>query len=251
MTLLSPVQTGRIALVTGASRGIGRACALGLARAGAQVIACARSKAGREELDDEIFAATGQHATLIPFDITDGDACDRLSAALLDRFGRVDTFVHCAAILGTLSPVTHHEPKDFDKIVAVNLTATWRLIRALEPLLRQSPAARAVFLTTGASVTQGRAFWGPYGATKAAMESLVRAWADEIEITNIRAASVAPGAMRTRMRASAYPGEDPTSLPLPDTLVPLLLELCDPIRTPALETVSFPEWQKARSQQIA
>ncbi|WP_443747701.1 SDR family NAD(P)-dependent oxidoreductase [Asticcacaulis solisilvae] len=251
MSLLSPTQTGRIALVTGASRGIGRACALGLARAGAQVIACARSKAGLEELDDEIFAATGQHATLIPFDITDGDACDRLSAALLDRFGRVDTFVHCAAILGQLSPVTHHEPKDFDKIVAVNLTATWRLLRALEPLLRQSQTGRAVFLTTGATATRGRAFWGPYGATKAAMESLVRSWADEIEITPIRAAIVSPGAMRTRMRASAFPGEDPMSLPHPDAFVPLMLELADPTREPPLDTVDFRDWQAAHSQQIA
>lgn len=251
MTPFSPTQTGRIALVTGASRGIGRACAVGLARAGAQVIACARSKAGLEELDDEIFAATSQHATLIPFDITDGDACDRLSAALLDRFGRVDTFVHCAATLGQLSPVTHHDPKDFDKIVAVNLTATWRLIRALEPLLRLSPAGRAVFLTTGATATRGRAFWGPYGATKAAMESLVRAWADEIEITNIRAAIVSPGAMRTKMRASAFPGEDPMSLPHPDAFVPLMLELADPDRTPALDTVDFRDWQAEQSRQTA
>lgn len=237
-------QQGRIALVTGASRGIGRSCALGLARAGAQVIACARSKAALEELDDEIFAATGRHATLIPFDLTDGDALDRLSGALLERFGRVDTLVHAAAVLGTLSPVTHHAPKDFDKVVAVNLTATWRLLRALEPVLRQSPVARAVFLTTGESVTKGRAFWGPYGATKAAMESLVRAWADEIEITNIRAAILAPGAMRTRMRASAYPGEDPMTLPHPDEIVPMVLDLVDPGKVPPLETVNFRDWRE-------
>ena len=236
-------QAGRIALITGASRGIGRACALGLARAGAQVIACARSKAGLEELDDEIFAATGQHATLIPFDITDGDAFDRLSAVLFERFGRIDVVVHAAAISGTLSPVTHHEPKDFDKIVAVNLSATWRLLRALEPLLRQSTAGRAIFFTTSDSVTAGRAFWGPYGATKAAVETLVRAWADEIEITPIRAALLSPGAMRTRMRASAYPGEDPQSLPHPNEIVPLILELADGDKVPPLETVSFPDWK--------
>jgi NAD(P)-dependent dehydrogenase (short-subunit alcohol dehydrogenase family) len=236
-------QAGRIALITGASRGIGRACALGLAKAGAQVIACARSKAGLEELDDEIFAATGQHATLIPFDITDGDAFDRLSAVLFERFGRIDVVVHAAAISGTLSPVTHHEPKDFDKIVAVNLSATWRLLRALEPLLRQSTAGRAIFFTTSQSVTAGRAFWGPYGATKAAVETLVRAWADEIEITPIRAALLSPGAMRTRMRASAYPGEDPQSLPHPNEIVPLILELADGGKVPPLETVSFPDWK--------
>jgi NAD(P)-dependent dehydrogenase (short-subunit alcohol dehydrogenase family) len=243
-------QTGRIALVTGASRGIGRACALALAKAGAQVIACGRAKAALEELDDEIFAATSQHATLIPFDITDNDAFDRLSSVLFERFGRIDTLVHAAAISGTLSPVTHHEPKDFDKVVAVNLGATYRLLRALEPLLRQSAAGRAIFLTTGASVTEGRAFWGPYGATKAAMETLVRAWADEIEITPIRAAIVSPGAMRTRMRAAAYPGEDPESVPLPAEIAPLILELSDPGKVPPLETVHFPDW-KLKAPQFA
>ena len=241
-------QTGRIALVTGASRGIGRACALALAKAGAQVIACGRSKAALEELDDEVFAATGQHATLIPFDITDNDAFDRLSSVLFERFGRIDVLVHAAAISGTLSPVTHHEPKDFDKVVAVNLGATWRILRALEPLLRQSTAGRAIFLTTGASVTQGRAFWGPYGATKAAMETLVRAWADEIEITPIRAAIVSPGAMRTRMRAAAYPGEDPETLPMPSEIAPLILELADPGKVPPLETISFPDWKLKAAQ---
>ena len=237
-------QQGRIALVTGASHGIGRSCASGLARAGAQVIACGRSKAALEELDDEIFAATGAHATLVPFDLTDGDALDRLASALFERFGRIDTLVHAAAILGTLSPVTHHSAKDFDKVVAVNLTASWRLLRAAEPLLRQSRAGRAIFLTTGDTVTKGRAFWGPYGATKAAMESLVRAWADEIEITPIRAAILAPGAMRTRMRASAFPGEDPMSLPHPDEIVPLLLELADPASRPPVATVNFRDWRE-------
>ncbi|MDI7774644.1 SDR family NAD(P)-dependent oxidoreductase [Asticcacaulis sp. EMRT-3] len=240
MTDLS--QQGRIALVTGASRGIGRSCALGLARAGAQVIACARSKAALEALDDDVFAATGQHATLVPFDLTDFEPLDRLSGALFERFGRIDTLVHAAAISGTLMPVTHQEPKDFDKIITLNLTATWRLLRALEPLLRQSQAGRAVFLTTGDSVTQGRAFWGPYGATKAAMETLVRAWADEVEITPIRTALLSPGAMRTKMRAAAYPGEDPQSLPHPDEIVPLLLELAAPTRIPPTEKVSFRDW---------
>ncbi len=241
-------QTGRIALVTGASRGIGRACALALAKAGAQVIACGRAKAALEELDDEIIKATGQHATLISFDITDNDAFDRLSSVLFERFGRIDVLVHAAAISGTLSPVTHHEPKDFDKVVAVNLGATYRILRALEPLLRQSVAGRAIFLTTGASVTQGRAFWGPYGATKAAMETLVRAWADEIEITPVRAAIVSPGAMRTRMRATAYPGEDPETVPLPAEIAPLILELADPGKVPPLETVSFPDWKLKAAQ---
>jgi len=235
--------TGRIALVTGASRGIGRASALGLARAGAHVVACGRSKAALEETDDLILAATGQHATLIPFDIADGDAFDRLAAALHQRFGRLDVVVHAAAILGTLTPVSHHEPKDFERIVTINLTAVYRLLRALEPLLRLSPSGRAIFLTTGASVTHGRAFWGPYGATKAAMESLVRAWQDEVDTTPIRTAIVAPGAMRTRMRASAYPGEDPESLPHPDEIAPLIVDLADGGKTPPAETINFPEWK--------
>lgn len=240
-------QADRIALVTGASRGIGRACALGLAKSGVHVVACARSKALLEDLDDEIFAATGQHATLVPFDMTDFDALDRLSGVLYERFGRIDILLHAAAISGTLMPVTHQEPKDFDKIVAVNLTASWRLLRATEVLLRQSIAGRVVFLTTGDSVTSGRAFWGPYGATKAAMETLVRAWADEIDTTPIRAAILSPGAMRTKMRAAAYPGEDPMSLPHPDEIVPLVLELTHPHRIPPLATVNFREWQAAKA----
>lgn len=242
----TPSQQGRIALITGASRGIGRSCALGLARAGAQVVACGRSKAALEELDDEVFATTGRHATLIPFDITDGDAWDRLGNALYQRFGRIDTVVHAAAILGTLTPVTQLEPKDFNKIVNVNLTATWHLLRTLEPLLRLSAAGRAVFLTTGETVTRGRAFWGAYGATKAAMQSLVRAWADEVEVTPIRGAILEPGPMRTKMRASAYPGEDPMSLPHPDEIVPLLLELVDPSITPPAETANFRDWRARR-----
>jgi len=237
-------QTGRIAFVTGASRGIGRSAALGLAKAGAQVIACARSKGGLEELDDDIFAATGQHATLIPFDITDGESFDRLTGVLYERFGRLDVVVHAAGILGTLTPVTHVEVKDFDRILSVNVTASWRLLRALEPLLRQSASARAIFLTTSAGVTEGRAFWGAYGATKAAMETLVRAWADEIEVTPVRAALLSPGPMRTKMRASAFPGEDPQTLPHPDELVPLLLELADGNRVPPKTTVSFPDWAR-------
>ena len=240
-------QAGRIAFVTGASRGIGRSAALGLAKAGAQVIACARGKGALEELDDDIFAATGRHATLIPFDLTDFDSLDRLTSALYERFGRIDVVVHAAGILGTLTPVTHVEPKEFDRIISVNVTASWRLLRALDPLLRLSDSARAIFLTTSAGVTEGRAFWGAYGASKAAMETLVRAWADEIEVTPIRAALLSPGPMRTRMRASAYPGEDPMSLLHPDELVPLLLELADGHRVPPKTTVNFPDWARPLS----
>ncbi|HVZ30353.1 MAG TPA: SDR family NAD(P)-dependent oxidoreductase [Asticcacaulis sp.] len=251
MTSQDLSQQGRIAFVTGASRGIGRAAALGLANAGAQVIAAGRAKAALEELDDEVFATTGNHATLIPFDITDTESLERLTGALFERFGRLDTVVHSAGVLGTLTPITQHSPKDFAKVVDVNLMATWNLMRAVEPLLRQSASGRAIFLTTAKWVTAGRAFWGPYGATKAAVESLVRAWADELEITPIRAALVSPGAIRTRMRASAFPGEDPMSIPPPEVLVPLFLELADPSREPPRDVVDFRDWTKARAEATA
>lgn len=242
-------QSGRIALVTGATRGIGNACALGLAKAGAHVIAVGRTKKALEALDDEIFAATGHHATLIPLDLTNFDELDQLTAALSTRFDRIDVLVHAAAILGPLSPVTHHETKDFERIIKVNFLATWRLIRALDPLLRLSDAGRALFFTTGQSVVDGRAFWGPYGASKAAVESLVRSWADEIEITPIRAAIINPGAMRTKMRAAAYPGEDPDTLPAPAEIVPLVLELADPTTEPAKNTVHFRDWKSQAAVQ--
>src|SRR3954470_4191336 len=176
----------RIALVTGASRGIGRAAALALAKAGAHVVAVARTEGGLTELDDEIRAATGQPATLVPLDIAEGDGLDQLGLALHQRFGCLDVMVHAAAILGPMTPVSHIEPKQWDRVVAVNLTATQRLIRSMEPLLRTSEAGRAIFLTTG-RVAQPKAFWGPYGVTKAGMEHMVRTWADELEQTNVRA----------------------------------------------------------------
>ncbi len=216
--------TDKIALVTGASRGIGRASALALARAGAHVAAVARTQASLEELDDEIKAATGERATLVPMDITEGDGLDQLGLALHQRFGRIDVLVHAAAILGPMTPVAHIEPKHWDRVLAVNLTATYRLIRATEPLLRASQAGRAVFLTTG-RVERPRAFWGPYGASKAALENLVRTWADELEQTQVRAILLDPGAMRTRMRAEAMPGEDPLSLPDPSEIGPLIVQL--------------------------
>jgi NAD(P)-dependent dehydrogenase (short-subunit alcohol dehydrogenase family) len=214
----------KIALVTGASRGIGRAAALALAKAGAHVVAVARTEGGLTELDDEIRAATGQSATLVPLDITDGDGLDQLGLALHQRFGRLDIVVHAAAILGPMTPVSHIEPKHWERTVAVNLTATYRLIRSLEPLLRASEAGRAIFLTTG-RVARPKAFWGPYGITKAGMEHMVRTWADELEQTKIRAVLLDPGVMRTNMRAEAMPGEDPMSIPDPSEIGPKIVEL--------------------------
>jgi NAD(P)-dependent dehydrogenase (short-subunit alcohol dehydrogenase family) len=240
---------GRIALVTGASRGIGRAAAVELAKAGAHVIAVARTQGGLEELDDEIRAATGEGATLTPLDITDGDGIDRLGGVLFERFGRIDALVHCAAQLGTLTPVSHMEPKAWDKVVKANLTAPYRMIRSFEPLLRASDAGRAVFLSSGVA-SKPRAFWGGYAATKAGLETLVRCWTDEIETTPVRAAILNPGPMRTRMRAEAFPGEDPLTLPEPSEIAPLIVELCRPDREPPKETIHFAELRRERAPAV-
>jgi NAD(P)-dependent dehydrogenase (short-subunit alcohol dehydrogenase family) len=233
----------KIALVTGASRGIGRAAAFALAKAGAHVVAVARTQGGLEELDDQIRKHTGRPATLVPLDIADGDALDQLGFALHQRFGRLDVLVHAAAILGPLTPVSHIEPKHWERVLAVNLTASYRLIRTTDPLLRAAPAARAIFLTTGRAA-KPKAFWGPYGATKAAMENLVRTWADELELTTVRAVLLSPGAMRTRMRAEAMPGEDPEILPDPSEIGPLVVQLAQAdLGLPHL-TVGFSEWRR-------
>jgi len=238
-----PLQD-KIAVVTGASRGIGREAALALARAGAQIVAIARTEGALTELDDEIRKLTGQPATLVPLDIADGDSLDGLGLALHQRFGRIDVLVHAAAILGPVTPVSHIEPKHWDRIVAVNLTATYRLIRSFEPLLRASPAGRAIFLTTGLAA-RPQAFFGPYGITKAGLEHMVRTWADELEQTTIRAALLSPGPMRTAMRAEAFPGEDPLTLPDPSEIGPLIVELAQADLGLPTATVAFADW-KAR-----
>jgi NAD(P)-dependent dehydrogenase (short-subunit alcohol dehydrogenase family) len=236
--------SNHIALVTGASRGIGRASALALAEAGAHVVAVARTAGALEELDDEIRRATGQPATLVPMDIGEGDGLDQLGLAIHQRFGRLDILVHAAAGLGALTPVAHVEPKHWDRLVAVNLTATWRLIRSVEPLLRASDRPRAIFLTTG-RVARPKAFWGPYGATKAAVEHLVRTWADELEQTKVRAVLLDPGVMRTRMRAEAMPGEDPATLPDPSEIGPLIVELAQADLGLPRANVAFEDWKTA------
>ena len=233
----------RTALVVGASRGIGYESALALAKAGAHVVAAARTQGGLEELDDAIFAATGKHATLIPFDLVDGGAIDRLGGALYERFGRLDIWVQAAAVMGSagLTPVAHADPRDFAKVEKVNFTGVYRLIRSLEPLLRASDAGRVVHLTTSVAASP-RAFWGAYAATKAGAEALMKTWADEIESTAIRVAVVDPGRMRTQLRAQAFPGEDPAALPPPSDIAPLIVELARADLTPPL-SVKFSEWQ--------
>jgi len=231
---------GRIAVVTGASRGIGRASALALAKAGAHVIAVARTQGALEALDDEILAATGERATLVPMDLTDGKACDLLGAAIYERWGKLDILVHAAAELGVITPVGHTEPRTFERIVNINLTSTWRLLRSFDPLFQRAEAARLIILTTGIA-TAPKAFWGAYAASKAGMEALVHVYADEVENTPIRATLLSPGPMRTKMRATAFPGEDPDTLTPPEAIGPLVLELARADKVPPAR-VNFREW---------
>jgi NAD(P)-dependent dehydrogenase (short-subunit alcohol dehydrogenase family) len=213
----------RIALVTGASRGIGRACAVALAATGAHVVLVARTVGGLEEADDEVRKAGGA-ATLVPLDLRDFDGIDRLGAALFGRFGRIDALLANAGVLGVMAPLAHVRPKDWDEAVAVNVTANWRLIRAFDPLLRASEAGRAVFVSTGAARGH-RPYWGTYSATKAAMESIALIYAAECEGTKVRINAFNPGPVRTAMRAKAFPGEDPMTLPAPEDVAPTIVEM--------------------------
>jgi NAD(P)-dependent dehydrogenase (short-subunit alcohol dehydrogenase family) len=226
---MSKPLANRIALVTGASRGIGHATAIALAKAGAHVIAIARTQGGLEEVDDAIKAAGGT-ATLVPLDLTDYDGIDRLGASLFERYGKLDVLVANAGILGSLSPMSHVEPKVFDNVMAINVTASYRLIRSLDSLLQKSDAGRAVFLTSGAAWAP-RAYWGPYSISKAAVELMARTYAEEIATTNLRVNIFNPGPIRTRMRASAMPGEDPMTLDTPEQCAEKVIDLCLPSYT--------------------
>lgn len=213
----------RVALVTGASRGIGAAVAVGLARAGVHVVLLARTQGGLEETDDAIRAAGGT-ATLVPLDLRDGAAIDPLGPSLAQRFGRLDVLVHAAAMLGRLTPVAHIQPGDWDNVVGVNLSATWRLIRTCDPLLRAAPAGRAVFLTDGLVQTP-RAYWGAYGATKAGLDHLVRTYAAESPAP-MAVHLHDPGVVATRLRADAMPGEVAATLAQPADVAKAIAALC-------------------------
>jgi NAD(P)-dependent dehydrogenase (short-subunit alcohol dehydrogenase family) len=222
----TPDLNGRIALVTGASRGIGAAVAELLAAAGAHIVAVARTTGGLEALDDRI-SEKGGTATLVPLDLLDYDGIDRLGGALYERFGKLDILVGNAGLLGPLSPLGHIDPKQWENVLAVNVTANWRLIRSMDPLLRRSDGGRAVFITSG-SATNVRAFWGPYSVSKAALDALVRTYAEETRTTPIRVNLFNPGATRTKMRAQAMPGEDPMTLPTPEETAAHIVKLVDP-----------------------
>ena len=220
---MTPDLSGRLALVTGASRGIGREIALQMAALGAHVIAVARTQGGLEELDDEIEAKGGQ-ATLVPLDVTDYEGIDRLGGAIHERWGKLDILVANAGILGPITPIGHIKAKDFEQVMAVNLTATWRLIRSTDPLLRKSDAGRAIIMSSGAAHAC-MPFWGAYSASKAAVEALARTWAGESQKTPLRVNFVHPGPTRTRMRAQAMPGEDPMTLPGADEVAAKIVPL--------------------------
>jgi NAD(P)-dependent dehydrogenase (short-subunit alcohol dehydrogenase family) len=218
--------TGRIALVTGASRGIGYAVARALAKQGAQIIAVARTQGGLEELDDEI-RKDGGSATLVPLSLTDFDGVARLGAALHERYGKIDILVGNAGVAGPSSPLGHIDLKPWNDVLAVNVTANFQLIRCMEPLLQKSDAGRAVFVTSGAA-NKAIAYLGPYAASKAALEALARVWAHETASTALRVNLFNPGPVRTRMRATVFPGEDPMTLDTPEQAAELIVPMCLP-----------------------
>lgn len=228
---------GRVALVTGASRGIGWALSVALAEQGAHVIALARTSGALEELDDEIKSVGGS-ATLVPMDLRDGEAYARLRDSLDERWGKLDILIANAGSLGTLSPMSHIEPKVWSEVMDVNVNANWMLIRALDLLLQKSDAGRAIFVTSGAA-DNFRAYWGAYSVSKAAINAMALVYAAENEKTNLRVNLINPGPMRTAMRARAFPSEDPDTLPRPAEIAPLFLELCDPASTRHGEVIHF------------
>lgn len=236
---------GRIALVTGASRGIGRAVAKVLAREGAHIIATARSTGALEDLDDEIRAIGGA-ATLLPLDLRKTDRIDTLGPTIFQRWGHLDILIANAGTLGPLSPLPHVTADAWDMVMKINVEANWRLIRTLDPLLKRAEAARAVFVSSGAA-HGAHAYWGPYAVSKAALEALARTYADELARTEVRVNIVDPGPTRTLMRTKAFPGEDPMTLPPPEQVAELIVSLVLPGETRNGELVRFERQPEARS----
>ena len=222
------LKNQRVALITGASRGIGYAVAKRLAQEGVHIIATGRTVGALEQLDDEIFGLTGSNITIAPFDICEGNTIDMIAASIHDRFGKLDILVGCAGILGKLAPTAHYSPKQFEAIIATNMTANWRLLRTFDAMLRQSENGRAIFTTSNVSC-DGQAFWSAYGASKAGLESLVKTYAQEVQnISNVKANLINPGKVATKMRSEAYPGEDATTLPTADSITDIFIKLISP-----------------------
>jgi NAD(P)-dependent dehydrogenase (short-subunit alcohol dehydrogenase family) len=226
---MTKAMAGRTALITGASRGIGRAAALALAGAGAHVILVARTTGGLEETDDAIQKIGGT-ATLVPMNLRDFDAIDRLGASIYERWGKLDAMLGNAGVLGTLTPLAQITPKGFAEVMEVNVTANWRLIRSMDPLLRQSDAGRVLFVSSGAA-KKHTPYWGAYAVSKAALEMLALTYAAECRETNLKVNLLNPGPMRTAMRAKAMPGEDPATLKTPDDVAPQIAALLAPTFT--------------------
>lgn len=222
--------SGKMALITGASRGIGSAVAREMAKEGAHVILLAKSSKGLEATDDAIRAEGGQ-ATLMPVDLTQMDNINAIGQMIFDRFGRLDIFVGNAGLLGTLGPIHQADPKEWTRVMDVNVNANFRLIRTVDPLLRHAPHGRAIFVSSSLDVTKGRAYWGAYGVSKAALETLAMTYAAETAKTSLRVNVVDPGRIRTQMRAAAAPGEDPMSIRAPEDIAPAFVDLCLPSDT--------------------
>ena len=237
--------SGRVTLVTGASRGIGYASALALAKAGSHVIALARTQGGLEDLDDAIKAAGGE-CTLVPMDLKNLDGIDQLGGIINERWGRLDGLFANAGVLGEVTLAAHTTPKTWDEVMTVNLAANYRLIRSLDTLLRASPLGRAVFQTSGVANSR-RAYWSAYAASKAALEAFVQCYAKETEGSNLRVNLLNPGATRTAMRAKAMPGEDPDSLPKPSDIATLVVQMLSPSYTEQDEIVSYRDWAAGKS----
>ncbi len=235
---------GRLAVITGASRGIGRAVACAFAGEGAHVILLARTVGGLEEVDDEIKAKGGS-TTLVPLNITDFDALDRLGASIYERWKKLDILVGNAGILGSLTPLGHIAPKEWQSVLDTNLTANWRLIRSLDPLLQQSDAGRVIFVSSGVTQTH-KAYWGSYAVSKAGLEALSGLYAAENMKTHLCCNVINPGPVRTHMRAKAMPGEDPQTLTHPNELASLFLELASPSSTRNGEVIDYKAWRNSQ-----
>ena len=234
---MTKAMAGRLALITGASRGIGRAAALALAEAGAHVILVARTTGGLEETDDAIQKIGGT-ATLVPMNLRDFDAIDRLGASIYERWGKLDALLGNAGVLGMLTPLAQIAPKTFQEVMEVNVTANWRLIRSLDALLRQSDAGRVLFVTSGAA-KKHTPYWGAYAVSKAALEMLALTYAAECRDTSVKVNLLNPGPMRTAMRANAMPGEDPNNLVTPEAMTPKVVEMLSPAYGQSEAVVDF------------
>jgi NAD(P)-dependent dehydrogenase (short-subunit alcohol dehydrogenase family) len=236
---MSKPLEGRVALVTGASRGIGRAAALAFAEAGAHVVALARTTGALEDLDDEI-SARGGSTTLVPLDLADAAAIEKLGPALLERWGKLDILLANAGMLGPLTPLTHASPKEWANVFDTNVTANWRLLKSVDPALQASDAGRVILMSSGAA-HKCLAYWGPYSISKAAVEAMARTYAAETATTPLKVMLVNPGPLRTRMRAEAMPGEDPLTLKTPEELAPHLVKLASPDWNESGKIFDFPQ----------